>query len=179
MTAQSAFSLVPGAPLDGIRVLAVGALACITARARSAVARYPGRPPAANWCYRLRPGQSGEMPGLAPAHGDDRGRNSHSMIAMTPGMLGEGRRAAFPACVRSRPDHRAEQHVSTVGRRLHVVIDWAAAYRIILNAPPATRGLWYIKESAMATAKLGSINAKRRIGQAPRTGLPLEGRPQR
>lgn len=177
--ARSDCSLVPGAPLGGIRVLVTaGAPARTSAHARFAVERCPGWPPQLIGAIGRSLARAVKCPPSCRLTVMTVPGNAHSMMAAASGMPGQYHQAAVPSCVGTGHDRRAEQHVSAGERQLYVVIGRAAAYRIVVNAPPATRELWY-KESAIATARLGSINAKRRIGQTPRTGLPLEGRPQR
>jgi hypothetical protein len=180
VTLRSGCSLVPGASPARIRVpVAAGAPARTLAHTRFAVDRCPGRTPqpigaigrdlaSAVKCLPSRRLTVMTVPG-----------DSYLVMAAASGMPGQYRQAVLPARVPTGHDHRAEQDVSAGERLLHIVIGRAAAYRIVVNVPPTTRELWYIEESAIATARLGSINAKRRIGRTPRTGLPLEGRPQR
>ena len=180
MTLRSGCSLVPGASPGRIRVLAVaGVPARTAAHGRFAVDRRPGRSPQPNSAIGRCLASAVKWPPSRRSTVMTVPGDSYSMIAAASGMPGQYRQAVLPARIPTGHDHRAEQDVSAGERLLHIVIGRAAAYRIVVNVPPTTRELWYIEESAIATARLGSINAKRRIGRTPRTGLPLEGRPQR
>lgn len=177
---RSGCSLIPGASPGRIRVpVAAGAPARTPAHARFAVDRCPGRSPQPM-------GPIGRDPASAVKCSPSRRLtvmtvpgDSYLVMAAASGMPGPYRQAVLPSRVPTGHDHRAEQAVSAGERPLRIVIGRAAAYRIVVNVPPTTRELWYIEESAIATARLCSINAKRRIGRTPRAGLPLEGRPQR